>query len=246
MLTWINTGHSWYKWMVLPPSIIDGLAILPFYIEVVIRLAIGKTKVLRLLRVFRVLKILKQIPLIPGVVKSSTNRKTGVSVIAFFLMFIFALSSSAKFYADLTDSQFDKQWSSNADNYTTFLQSTQTTFWWCLRKITTVGHGDGFPTLDAVKIVVWLAMLVTIAYLSSPIIKIGNAVYNEIAIEEVREQLALRKLRTEKQTIAIKLKKRVKHFNTLLSQLQSEVHSSNELILKIDEDGFGNFVLDNR
>jgi len=258
VLRLVTAGSKWYKWIVSPLCIIDALAILPFYIEQIILLISGHhsgistlaiLRVLRLLRVFRILKILKQTTLIPLVIKALKKGKSGIALLSFIIMFMLVLSSSAMFYAEQTDSYFDKstkQWLFDADNTTAFFQSIPATFWWCFASISTVGYGDVYPKSAAGKVVACLTLFFTLILLSLPIVMIGNSFNHAIASHrDQTEQMEQAKLLKAEQTTLVKLKRRAKQINHLLIKLQFEVQRVNALVLKIEEDGIGNFVLHN-
>ena len=125
-------------------GILDIIAILPFYITLVVKdttFEVQSFSVLRALRLFRVLRIFKlsryswALSLLVKTLYSSSEQLKSLCFTAFVGMILF---SSAIYYAE--------------DNKTTY-PSIPHAFWWTIVTMTSVGYGDVVPTTLAGKVV---------------------------------------------------------------------------------------------
>lgn len=122
-------------------NIIDILAIVPFYIDLLLnsviedseKLSLAFLRILRLVRVFRIFKLSRHSSglQILGLTLRKSLRELGLLV--FFLIIGVVIFSSMAYYAEAGDPD-------------TFLgRSIPETFWWALVTMTTVGYGDMYP-----------------------------------------------------------------------------------------------------
>lgn len=127
------------KYMTSAGAIIDLLAILPFYLPLIIGFDLRFIRILRLLRFFRFFKLgryLNASRIISNVFKSKKEELVLSFVITLFLIII---ASSVMYYAE-HDAQPDK------------FSSIPETMWWSVATLTTVGYGDTYPITGLGKI----------------------------------------------------------------------------------------------
>ena len=120
------------RYMASGEAIIDLLAILPFYLPMVM---VFNPTILRILRLFRLLRLLKlgryslSFKLIKNVI---TDRKDELLVTLTFLALLLVFSSSIMYYIE------------HEAQPETF-PSIPATMWWGVATLTTVGYGDVYP-----------------------------------------------------------------------------------------------------
>jgi len=120
------------KYIVSAGAIIDLLAILPFYLPMLITYDLRFIRVLRLLRFARFFKLgryLNASRVMSNVFKAKREELVLSCVITVFLIIV---ASSVMYYAE-HDAQPDK------------FSSIPETMWWSVATLTTVGYGDEYP-----------------------------------------------------------------------------------------------------
>ena len=120
-------------------AIIDLLAILPFYLPMIMPFDLRFLRALRLFRIFRLMKMgrySKSLKLIGSVLYSKRNELL-ITVFAIFILLI--ISSSLLYYAE-KDVQPDR------------FSSIPKSMWWSVVTLTTVGYGDVYPITPLGKI----------------------------------------------------------------------------------------------
>jgi voltage-gated potassium channel len=120
------------KFIITGGALIDLLAILPFYLPMVIGFDLRFVRILRLLRLLRILKIsryMQATKLITNVLKA---KKEELAIAFLLIVFLMVVVSSVMFYVE-HDAQPDK------------FSSIPSTMWWSVATLTTVGYGDMVP-----------------------------------------------------------------------------------------------------
>jgi len=188
-----------------PFNVIDLLAIIPFYITLIITLiepngldasSIAVLRVIRLLRVFRAFKIGKYTNNVTILVKTFKQSKEGFTLLAFILFLGLIVFSSLMFYAEQSEAYFDQDsltWIYNNGNPSPY-QSIPAAFWWCIITMTTVGYGDVYPITIAGKFIGSLTAITGVLVLALPITVLG-ANFNEVwcerkALLEIKNRLS--------------------------------------------------------
>lgn len=178
------TFESRCSFVLAPMNIVDLLAILPWYIELVAGSSGGEVlRVLRVMRVVRVFRVFKV-----GDMKSKldvfglcmSNSVEALKLLVFFFSIAVLIFSSLEFYAERgvrTEVEGDDGTELvyiRSDGSESPFTSIATTFWWAIVTMTTVGYGDVFPVETAGKAVATLAMLLGILVLALPLSVIGS------------------------------------------------------------------------
>lgn len=120
------------RYILSPMALVDLLAILPFYLPMIISLDLRFIRILRLLRVFRLLKIgrysesLKKF----GIVLKMKKEELGIAV--FIVGFLLVFTSCIMYYVE-NEAQPEA------------FSSIPKAMWWGVATLTTVGYGDVYP-----------------------------------------------------------------------------------------------------
>lgn len=178
-------------------ALIDLLAILPFYIPMIITIDLRFLRILRLTRLLRVLKInryTKSLKLIMGVLR---KKKEQLAVTIFVIVILLLLASSAMYYLE-TDAQPEA------------FPNIMASFWWAIATLTTVGYGDVYPVTVLGKI-----LSAIVAILGIGIVALPTGIISSGFIEEIgKENISRNKYKKKTNTInleRVKRKKRTKN-----------------------------------
>ena len=111
-------------------AIIDLLAILPFYLPMVISVDL---RVLRMLRIFRLMRIFKINRYTMALIAQVFKNKSGQLISSIAVVFVLILIASVIMYNVEHEAQ--------PEQFTNVFQS----MWWAIATLTTVGYGDIYP-----------------------------------------------------------------------------------------------------
>ncbi|EPQ09494.1 Potassium voltage-gated channel subfamily V member 1 [Myotis brandtii] len=180
------------------PNIIDLLAILPFYITLLVESLSGSettqdlenvgriVQVLRLLRALRMLKLGRHSTGLRSLGMTITQCYEEVGLLLLFLSVGISIFSTVEYFAEQSIPD------------TTFT-SVPCAWWWATTSMTTVGYGDIRPDTTTGKIVAFMCILSGILVLALPIAIINDrfsACYFTLKLKEAaaRQREALKKL----------------------------------------------------
>ncbi len=113
-------------------AIIDLLAIMPFYLPLILAVDGRVLRVLRLFRIIRIFKMGRYSTAFQMIVKVVTKRREELLVTLTIVVVLLILSSSLMYYVE-NEAQPEK------------FKSIPQTMWWGAATLTTVGYGDVFP-----------------------------------------------------------------------------------------------------
>ena len=193
----------WRRFVIQPLNIIDVLAVLPFYLELVLPLSVSSLQILRTIRLVRVLRLLKlgvkfgRLSIIAASIGECADMLlvslalASVSTIIFSTLMYYAehgeYISSQGFYARKTDVvcdgltgnetsiyQSDGSLISGCVHVESPYKSIPASFWWCVVTLMTVGYGDNVPVTAWGKAVACFTMVSSVLLLSLPISVIGT------------------------------------------------------------------------
>lgn len=185
-----------------PMNLIDLVAIMPFYLQVLASSALNNTRILRIVRLVRVFRILKlggrfgKIQVVATAMFESLDMLgmlmflLSLSVIIFSTLIYFTERGESvtvgdfSFYSRETDISCGKVLTNDEQGNPTMVEecvriespfeSIPDSFWWCMVTLMTVGYGDVYPTTDGGKVVASLAMVASVLLLALPISVIGT------------------------------------------------------------------------
>lgn len=147
-----------------PMMVVDAIAILPFFLELVAGVDLGAIRVLRIVRFYRLARYAPAIITIGRVLASEWRSLLGSAVIFAGLL----LLSSVAMYIAEGDLQPDK------------LGDLPSTMWWAVVTLSTVGYGDVTPITVAGKIIAGIVMVLGITFFALPVGIIANGFQEEI------------------------------------------------------------------
>ena len=161
-----NNYKGRLKFSVQIMSVIDLLAILPFYLPFV-GLDLRFVRVFRLLRIFRIAKAARyysSLHLIQRVIVSKKEELVLTTAVMFFLLVI---SASLMYYCE------------NAVQPKAF-PNIPATMWWAVATLTTVGYGDVYPVTVLGKIFASVIAILGIGMFALPTGILGSGFVEEI------------------------------------------------------------------
>jgi voltage-gated potassium channel len=139
----------------IPMSIVDLLAILPFYIPFVIAFDLRFIRILRLFRVVRILKLghySESIKTFEQVVKKRWHE---LAMAFFAIIVVIVMCSSVMYYAE-HEAQPEK------------FASIPESLWWATITLATIGYGDVYPITPLGKVIGAIIALMGIAIYALP------------------------------------------------------------------------------
>lgn len=168
-LTHLSTNRikSAFRFIFSASGLIDLLAILPFYLPMLIKMDLRFLRALRLTRFLRVLKVNRyndSLNLIWTVIK---EKKSDLAVTGFVTFLILLLASFVMYYVE-----GEKQ----PDQFPNILAS----FWWAIVTLTTVGYGDVYPITGLGKMISGLIAILGIGLVALPTGIIGAGFMSKI------------------------------------------------------------------
>eukprot|EP00051_Salpingoeca_urceolata_P027009 m.479660 g.479660 ORF g.479660 m.479660 type:complete len:509 (-) comp21551_c0_seq1:231-1757(-) len=171
-------------------NLIDLLAVLPFYLELLLSVAgqgIAPVRIVRLARGFRLLKLGRRSQLLAGFGNALLLTKEAVVLLCAVYVFITVLWASVLFYGETAKASIvNKEWiydgsyvnTETGTNRTVF-QSTVASLWWAIVTETGVGYGDMVPVTPVGKLIAGIVIAVSIISLALPITLLGENVRDE-------------------------------------------------------------------
>ena len=168
---WLSDNRLKHPFRLL--SILDLLAILPFYLSLTIDLR--TVRAIRLMRIFRVLKLgrYNRAMRTIGMALKRTGPEIGVVFLGAGIMIV--ISAMALYYAE-------------HDAQPQVYSSIPASLWWAVTTLTTVGYGDVSPITPTGKIVAAVVMLTGIGLIALPTSLISGAMTD--ILQEQRKEIA--------------------------------------------------------
>lgn len=136
-----------------PISIVDLLAILPFYLRIGIDLR--SLRALRLLRVFRVLKVARYSRALDTLGEAVRRAWPELVAVGFIAVVVILISAMGLYYAE-------------HDAQPEVYRSIPHSLWWAVVTLTTVGYGDVYPVTVAGRWIAGAIMLLGIGLVAVP------------------------------------------------------------------------------
>jgi voltage-gated potassium channel len=120
------------KFAFTPMALIDLLAILPFYLPMLLPLDLRFVRSLRLFRLFRLFKMARYSESLRTVLNVTRSRKEELAISLFVVIVLLVFASSFIYYAE-HEAQPEA------------FPSIPASMWWGVTTLTTVGYGDVYP-----------------------------------------------------------------------------------------------------
>ncbi|KAG1724285.1 hypothetical protein EDD22DRAFT_933740 [Suillus occidentalis] len=151
-VAWSSSWISLAKWMFSFYGVIDVLAILPYYIEIMLQqdtsvlFRFSILRMFRLLRVFRPFRYNSTILLTIEVMYLAVRRSHhALLALSFFIAMVLTVFSTLLYFAERGTWDDNLETFINSDGDTTQFQSIPAAAWFVLVTITTVGYGEITP-----------------------------------------------------------------------------------------------------
>jgi len=200
----VEGGVTRWQFIRTPMNILDVLAILPGFIDIVIEnvkelASLRVFRCVRLVRLFRIFKLGKYASGMNLMVTAVTNALQPLSILMFFISVAFILFSSLLYYAEkMSCPDFEEMRASgtfgdyarecvginghtlggvlccNERGQPLKFPSIISTLWWTIVTMTTVGYGDIVPYTVPGRVVAGIAMLCGILLISLPVAIVGS------------------------------------------------------------------------
>ena len=194
---------NWRRFVIQPLNIVDLVAVLPFYLELMMPMSVAGIQILRTIRLVRVLRILRlgvkfgRLAIIGQSINECLDMLlvsiaiASVSIVIFSTLIYYAehgeYIESLDIYARSTDVACDGLAADATTIYNSDgslvsqcqyvespYKSIPASFWWAIVTLMTVGYGDHVPSTAWGKFVACLTMVVSVLLLALPISVIGT------------------------------------------------------------------------
>lgn len=181
-----------------PMNVIDLIAILPWYLDLVLAVlkaevsveALSLLRVVRLTRVVRIFKMSKNFQGLIVLGRTLNRSLTAITLLLTFVMVLIVVFATLIYQFEAGDWKADESQPGRGQfvrldgNPSPFL-SILHSFYWVLVTMTTVGYGDAYPITSVGKVIAGCAMMSGLIVLTLPITIIG-ANFDEEAREQQR------------------------------------------------------------
>ena len=167
--------NSRIKFIFSPLGLIDLLAIIPFYLPLLITMDMRVMRMLRLLRLMRIFKLgrfSKSLKTINQVLKET---KADLIITLFIAFILLVLSSTLMYYVE-NEAQPEK------------FASIVHSLWWSVATLTTVGYGDVYPITAIGKILSAVIALIGIGFIALPTGIISSAILKRFVKSDWEKQ----------------------------------------------------------
>ena len=154
------------RFIAAPMSLIDLLAILPFYLPFT-GIDLRFLRVLRMMRILRIAKLGRYSQSLQILNRVILSKKEQLICIV-FILFLLLIISSALLYDTENEAQPDK------------FSSIPASMWWAITTLTTVGYGDMCPVTSMGKILAAIIAVLGIGMFALPTGVIGAGFMEEI------------------------------------------------------------------
>lgn len=161
-----------------PLNMIDLVAILPWYFELLtssLQIKLQFIRVIRLVRVFRIMKLGGKFGKIQVVAKAMSDSMDMLGMLLFLLLIGIVIFSTL-----IYNLENGADWDVNTDGVIERGEgpgpfvSIPACFWWCMVTFMTVGYGDEYPVTPGGKFVASIAMIGSLLIVALPISVIGT------------------------------------------------------------------------
>jgi voltage-gated potassium channel len=163
------------SFIIKPLSVIDLLAVLPFYLSFV-TMDLRFIRALRLFRIFRIAKLGRYSSSVRLLGRVIRNKQEELVITVMVMVLLVVLASSFMYFAE-NEAQPDK------------FPDIPTTMWWSIVTLTTVGYGDVFPITVIGKFFAGLIAVLGIGMFALPTGIIGASFVEEIEKQKSRKMV---------------------------------------------------------
>lgn len=200
VVRFIVTPLSKVKFVIQPFNVIDLLAVLPFYIGLLMKgtqLDLRVVRAIRLVRLFRLFKIGKYSTNTQLMVTAMSRSQEALVLLVFFLAVAMILFSTLMY--TMEQGVWDDAQGCHVrpgESTCSPFESIPHAFYWAITTMTTVGYGDVLPTTNWGKLICGICMVCGILVIAMPITMIGNTfvesyteIQNEAKLKQVQNEM---------------------------------------------------------
>lgn len=150
-----NRIKSAFKFIFSFHGIIDLLAILPFYLPMLIKTDLRFLRALRLTRILRILKMNRYNNWLHIITEVINDKKQPLAITVFFAFIILVISSFLMYFLE-------------GEAQPEAFPNIPAAFWWAIATLTTVGYGDIYPITAMGKLVSGIIAFLGIGIIALP------------------------------------------------------------------------------
>ncbi|MDD2889392.1 MAG: ion transporter [bacterium] len=155
------------KFAVTPLSLIDLMAILPFYLPMIIPIDLRFIRIVRLLRLFRIFKLGRYSDSLKTFSNVLKRKKEELFMSIFIILILLIVASSLMYFVE-------------CDAQPKIFSSIPAAMWWGVTTLTTVGYGDIYPITHIGKFIGAIIALLGIGMFALPTGIIGSGFIEEV------------------------------------------------------------------
>lgn len=148
-------------------GLIDLLAILPFYLPMILKMDVRFVRILRLSRFLRILKLNRYNKSLNMILEVFKEKKSELAVTGFVLFLILLMASFIMYYVE-------------GDAQPEAFPDILSAFWWAIATLTTVGYGDIYPITSLGRLISGVIALLGIGLVALPTGLISAGFINKI------------------------------------------------------------------
>ncbi len=177
------------KFIKTPLSIIDLLAILPFYLPFIFPIDLRFVRILRLTRIARILKLNRYSKSLQLIGKIISKKKADLIITITVTVILIIFSASTIYYLE-TDEQ--------PENFPNII----TACWWAINTLTTVGYGDVIPRTVLGKILSGVVALLGVGLVALPTGIISSGFIEEITAKKKKKPVLQKSFKSRKYVLS--------------------------------------------
>lgn len=155
------------RYILTPLALVDLVAILPFYVPMLVHLDLRTVRAIRLLRVFRLFKMGRYSESVRTLGRVFRAKKEELIVTTFMVFLLLEVASTLIFFAE-NEAQPEA------------FSSVPAAMWWGVTTLTTVGYGDVYPITLLGKVLGAIVAILGIGMFALPAGILGSGFVEEI------------------------------------------------------------------
>ena len=168
----LRPGRTWpvavMRFLVSPVGLIDLLAIVPFYLPLLIPVDLRVVRILRLVRFLRLLKLTRYTRSVTAIAAVVRERRHELMVAVFLTALLLMVASTLMYYMESKV---------QPDAFPNIIAS----LWWAVATLTTIGYGDVFPVTGLGRLLSGIIAVLGIGLVALPTAIISSGFVEALA-----------------------------------------------------------------
>ena len=156
------------RFLVSPVGLIDLLAIVPFYLPLLIPVDLRVVRILRLVRFLRLLKLTRYTRSVTAIAAVVRERRHELMVAVFLTSLLLMVASTLMYYLESKV---------QPDAFPNIIAS----LWWAVATLTTIGYGDVFPVTGLGRLLSGIIAVLGIGLVALPTAIISSGFVEALA-----------------------------------------------------------------